>query len=60
MGIFQFIKDQKEELTNESYFKFYTHCFDCGSKFIFKRDSALKKVCICQSNNWIIDRVVEC
>lgn len=61
MNIIQFVNDQKLELMNDGFFKIHTHCFDCGTRFIFKNfDLKTKKVCVCQSNNWIIDNIVEC
>ena len=60
-SIVEFIKAQKQELLNQGYFKTYTHCKNCGTKFIFKNnDIKTKRVCICQSNDWIIDRLIEC
>ena len=44
----QFSKDQKAELLNDGFFKTYTSCKECGTKFIFKNyDLKTKKVCIC-------------
>jgi uncharacterized protein (DUF983 family) len=60
-SLIQFTQDQKAELLNDGFFKTYTHCSDCGNKYIFKNfDLKTKKVCMCQSNNWIIDNIVEC
>lgn len=57
----QFIKDQKAELLNDGYFKTYASCKECGTKFIFKNyDLKTKKVCICTSNDWVIDNIREC
>ena len=57
----QFSKDQKAELLNDGFFKTYTSCKECGTKFIFKNyDLKTKKVCICMSNDWVIDNIIEC
>ena len=60
-NLVQFTKDQKAELLNDGCFKTYTSCRECGTKFIFKNnDLKTKKVCICTSNNWQINNVIEC
>ena len=57
----QFSKDQKAELLNDGFFKTYASCKECGTKFIFKNyDLKTKKVCICTSNDWVIDNIREC
>lgn len=61
VNLVQFSKDQKAELLNDGYFKTYTSCKECGTKFIFKNyDLKTKKVCICTSNDWVIDNIREC
>ena len=60
-ALVDFVKSQKEELKKDGWFKTYTTCKNCGTKFIFKNnDIKTKRVCICQSNDWIIDRLIEC
>ena len=60
-SLIQFSKDQKAELLNDGYFKTYASCKECGTKFIFKNyDLKTKKVCICTSNDWVINNIIEC
>lgn len=55
-----FIKEQKEELKKNGYWKIYTKCKHCGTHFIFINDDlTTKKVCICQSNAWSIFNILE-
>lgn len=59
-ALIDFVKSQKEELEKDGWFKTYTTCKNCGTKFIFKNNNLqTKKVCTCQSNDWQITNVVE-
>ena len=61
LNLIQFINDQEKELLNDGFFKTYTHCINCGTKYIFKNfNLKTKKVCVCLSNEWVIDHVKEC